>query len=61
MISLKKALFAVCFGIGAAVSMSAWAMPPYEVCLEWQEACAAGDAQACYDFKRVNCARFYNM
>jgi hypothetical protein len=53
MISLKKALFAACIGLGMAVSMSAVAAPGVFECEALVESCLAGDTHACYTFKRL--------
>lgn len=53
MISLKKGLCALSFGIGLSISLNAWAIEPdCGVCAGWYTKCAAGDATSCsrYDF-----------
>ncbi len=52
MISMKKALFVLCLGIGLSSSY-ALARPSYDTCVDMQESCEAGDANACYHFKRL--------
>ena len=53
MVSFKKALFALSFGIGLAYALPAAAAPDADVCRAWVEDCHAGDANACYQFNRL--------
>lgn len=59
MISLKKALFALSFGVGIAASMNAWALPSCQTCKDWEAACAAGDTNACTLATNYRCAGLY--
>ena len=48
MVSFKKALCALSFGIGLSASLNAWAIKPdCAVCKTWYDQCAAGDQYSC--------------
>jgi hypothetical protein len=53
MISIKKALFALSFGMGLAYALPAAAAPDADTCQAWVDECHAGDANACYQFNRL--------
>lgn len=59
MISLKKCLFTLSFGVGMAVSLSAWAFPTCDTCAAWKVDCAGGDANGCYQYSRFGCFAVY--
>lgn len=56
MISLRKCLFSLCFGIGISVSLSAWALPGCSACLSMGNACVAGDQRACMTYGNDDCS-----
>jgi hypothetical protein len=55
MITLKKAIFALGLGIGMAAGVNAWAAPNCETCESFRLDCAAGDANASYQYNRLRC------
>lgn len=60
MISLKKGLCALGFGIGLSVTLSAWAIPPdCGVCGGWYQKCLAGDNLACERYDTYACSVNY--
>lgn len=61
MISVKKAFFAVCFGLGLAVSLHAWAAPSEETCEAMAASCRAGDTASCDRFHALPCEELYGI
>lgn len=59
MISLKKGFFALSFGIGMAVSLNAWALPPCSTCQNWLDQCALGVTTACNSYDHYGCDLLY--
>jgi len=56
MISLKKCLCVLGFGLGLGFSMSSWAVQPdCAMCAAWEEDCAAGNAQNCERYEYFDC------
>jgi hypothetical protein len=60
MISLKKGICALGFGIGLGVSLSAWALPPdCTGCGFWYQKCLRGDARYCAQYEAAECSFYY--
>jgi hypothetical protein len=56
MISFKKALCALSFGIGVSASLNAWAIEPdCGLCMWWAERCDAGIEHSCFLWDYHNC------
>lgn len=56
MLSLKKSLFAFCFGLGVTAALSS---PALAFTCEWcgmlQEQCLDGDQAACHTYNKYSC------
>lgn len=56
MISVKKALCVLGFGLGFGFSMNSYAVKPdCALCAAFQEQCEAGDSMSCRRFDNLNC------
>ncbi|MYN01496.1 hypothetical protein GTP41_05230 [Pseudoduganella sp. DS3] len=59
MLKLKKMIAVALFGIGAGASVTAMAIPSYETCYGYREACVFnGDEEACDLFNASRCSRY---
>jgi hypothetical protein len=59
MISFKKALFVVAFGIGLSSAAQAWVLPDCYTCQTYLENCQAGDRAACDLYNNGRCGINY--
>ncbi|SFG00065.1 hypothetical protein SAMN05518865_10752 [Duganella sp. CF458] len=59
-LSFKKAIALAIFGIGVGASATALAIPDYNTCYSYREACALyGDEEACATFDLMGCSRYH--
>ncbi len=59
MISLKKGMCALLFGIGLSVSLSATAVGGCDFCRNAYQACQAGDQASCNRYEWQKCDAYY--
>ncbi len=57
MISLKKALCVLSFGLGLGFSMNSWAIrPDCGLCAAWKEECeTTGNSLSCRRYEQLDC------
>lgn len=60
MLKFKKAIAVALFGIGIGASATALAIPDYDTCYGYREACVFnGDEDACALFTASKCNRYF--